>query len=80
MKTCQNAYQAACQCGESLCTKGQDCIKLDGVYGMYYMNPDGLSTNHKVQKERWLEEQKIFNEYKDIFPISAKQLDGYFNR
>ena len=59
---------------------GSKFIKLDGVYGMYYMNPDGLSTNHKVQKERWLEEQKIFNEYKDIFPISAKQLDGYFNR
>ena len=59
---------------------GSKFIKLDGVYGMYYMNPDGLSTNHETQKERWLEERKVFNEYKDIFPESAKALEGYFNR
>ena len=54
--------------------------KLNGVYGLYYMNPQGLSTNFETQREKFYEEKRIFNQYKDLFGDAAEQFEGYFNR
>ena len=32
---------------------GSKFSKLPGVYGLYYMNPQGLSTNFETQKEKF---------------------------
>lgn len=41
--------------------------RMQGVYGMYYMNPDGLSTSPANEKVRFAEEKEIFWEYTDVF-------------
>jgi len=47
--------------------RGSKFIKKDCPLGLYYMNPEGLSTSHKNEVERYREEQKIFWEYTDVF-------------
>ena len=47
---------------------------------MYYMNPQGISTNFETQREKFYEEKRVFNEYKELFGKQALQLEGYFNR
>mgnify|MGYP001563140491 CR=1 FL=1 len=44
--------------------------KLPGIYGMYYMNPTGLSTNPETLKEKQIEEKSVFDKYKHIFTKS----------
>lgn len=41
--------------------------KVDGTHGLYYMNPDGLSTSEKMRSTRFKEEKQVFFEYKDMF-------------
>jgi len=41
--------------------------KIPGIYGMYYMNPKGMSTSLETQKEKHIEESLVFNNYKHIF-------------
>jgi len=41
--------------------------RLPGAHGMYFMNPDGLSTSAANEKERFKEEKEIFWEYTDVF-------------
>ena len=55
-------------------------IKVDIPVGVYYNNPNGLSTSEKFQKERFLEEKKIFEEYKNIYPKNYKNYKEYFSR
>jgi hypothetical protein len=59
---------------------GSEFYKLPGVYGLYYLNPNGMSTNFEKQKERFYEEKRVFNKYKDIFGNEAEKFEGYFNR
>ena len=60
---------------------GSRFTMLDGVYGLYYHNPDGLSTNVSSQKERFDEEKKVFWEYTDIFGLQTTNLfREYFSR
>ena len=59
---------------------GSEFSKLNGIYGLYYMNPNGLSTNFETQKEKFYEEKKTFNKYKNLFGNQAVSLEGYFNR
>ena len=59
---------------------GSEFHKLKGIYGMYYMNPQGISTNFETQREKFYEEKRVFNEYKELFGKQALQLEGYFNR
>jgi len=55
--------------------------KIEGVYGIYYHNPTGLSTNAKTEKEKWQEESKVFNTYKEIIGLeNYQQYTDYFNR
>jgi hypothetical protein len=53
---------------------GSRFAMLDGVYGLYYHNPDGLSTNVSSQKERFDEEKQVFWEYTDIFGLQTTNL------
>ena len=46
---------------------GSQFKRVPGVYGMYYMNPDGLSTSPANEKVRFAEEKEIFWEYTDVF-------------
>ena len=46
---------------------GSKFAQLPGVYGMYYMNPSGLSTNPETLRKKQIEEQSVFNTYKHIF-------------
>lgn len=57
--------------------------KIDIPVGMYYVNPDGLSTtnNVKIVKERRQSEQQIFEEYSDIFGETVyNQFKPYFDQ
>ena len=59
---------------------GSKFSRLQGIYGMYYMNPKGLSTNLETQKQKFEEEVKVFNEYKDIFgEVVYNRHKPYFN-
>lgn len=54
--------------------------RIPYVLGLYYMNPEGLSTSSKNSGERFKEEKRIFNKYKHVF--GEKMFDsfkGYFN-
>jgi len=41
--------------------------RVPGAHGLYYMNPDGLSTSKENAVRRYKEEQRVFWEYVDIF-------------
>lgn len=41
--------------------------KVNGTHGLYYVNPDGLSTSEKARSTRFKEEKETFFEYKDMF-------------
>lgn len=57
--------------------------KIDILVGLYYANPNGLSTsnNEKIVKERRKSEQQIFEEYKDVFGEKVyQQYKPYFDQ
>jgi glycosyltransferase involved in cell wall biosynthesis len=57
--------------------------KIDIPVGLYYVNPDGLSTtnNEKIVKERRKSEQQIFEEYKEVFGETVyNQFKPYFDQ
>ncbi len=41
--------------------------KIDEILGLYYLNPEGLSTDNERQAERFQEEKNIFWKYEDVF-------------
>lgn len=54
--------------------------KIPQVLGLYYYNPNGLSTMKKNLSEKLKEESGIFNKYKDIFGIkNYNMFKEYFN-
>ncbi len=60
---------------------GCEFKKIKGTYGLYYMNPEGLSTSVRNQETRFKEEQRVFWEYTDIFGISeTNKYRDYFSR
>jgi GT2 family glycosyltransferase len=55
--------------------------KVIGVHGLYYMNPDGLSTSEANAVKRYKEEQRVFWEYIDIFGYdTVSKYSEYFTR
>ena len=59
---------------------GSQFKRLPGVFGMYYMNPDGLSTSPANEKVRFAEEKEIFWEYTDVFGENVtNQYAQYFS-
>jgi glycosyltransferase involved in cell wall biosynthesis len=54
---------------------------IEGVYGIYYMNPEGLSTSKEHQVDRFKEEQKVFWEYTDVYgPKVTEAYSEYFSK
>lgn len=51
--------------------------KLDGIYGLYYMNPEGMSTSEANSKSKLKEECEVFENYKHIF--GEKIYNLYYN-
>jgi GT2 family glycosyltransferase len=50
------------------CVKsGSEFIRLNAALGLYYFNPDGLSTSSKNHSRKTREETKVLNQYKETF-------------
>jgi len=47
-------------------TKGAILAKLDKILGLYYFNPEGVSTGKEVQRRRQYEERKVKEKYAKI--------------
>ena len=47
-------------------SKGSKFKKIDDILGLYYFNPDGISTNPDNFEWKMEEEQEIYNKYKDL--------------
>ena len=60
---------------------GCEFKRVTGVHGLYYMNPDGLSTSEANAIKRYKEEQRVFWEYVDIFGEQVvKNYSEYFSK
>tara|TARA_R110002072_G_scaffold113506_2_gene243056 strand:+ start:409 stop:2049 length:1641 start_codon:yes stop_codon:yes gene_type:complete len=60
---------------------GSEFKRVKGVHGLYYMNPDGLSTSEDNSVKKYKEEQRVFWEYGDIYGQSVvNQYRDYFSR
>ncbi len=59
---------------------GSEFKKVDKVIGLYYFNPNGLSTSPEHMTPRRIEERDVFNEYKDVIGDKNYNLfKDYFN-
>ncbi len=60
----------------------KDCKfkKVNTISGYYYHNPEGKSTNIALSKQKFLEEKKIFFEYKDVFGSNFYKYNQWFER
>ena len=62
-------------------SNGHSFKKVDGVYGLYYHNPKGLTTDVSRQRQKYAEEVEVFNQYKDIFgDKNYQKYKGYFSQ
>jgi len=60
---------------------GSRFMMIEGVYGLYYHNPTGLTTDPKKRKHKFLEEKKVFWEYTDVYGQKAvAQYGEHFKR
>ena len=60
--------------------EGSKFKKIEQVLGIYYFNPEGLSTSVETQKDKFQEEREVFNKNKDIFGTRITAMfEGYFN-
>ena len=46
---------------------GSKFKRVEGVHGLYYHNPNGLTTDTSRQQEKFAEEKEVFHRYADIF-------------
>ena len=59
--------------------KGSIFKMLDGVHGVYYNNPRGLSTDKSKEKKKHSEEKTVFFRYTDVFGETVtNQYTPYF--
>jgi len=55
--------------------------KYPGIHGLYYNNPDGVSTSTENQDQRFQEEKNVFWKYCHVFGEKVKrQYEGYFSQ
>jgi len=60
---------------------GSRFMMIEGVYGLYYHNPTGLSTSPDKREAKMNEERRVFWEYTDIFgPRITENYRGHFTR
>ena len=61
--------------------EGSEFKRVPGVHGLYYMNPEGLSTSKTNEIKRFKEEQRVFWEYTDLFgPTVTNHFREYFSK
>lgn len=54
--------------------------KINKIVGLYYYNPNGLTTSNDNVKVKLIEEAKVFFEYKEIFGDNFKKYENYFRQ
>lgn len=54
--------------------------KINKIVGLYYYNPNGLTTSNDNVKIKLKEEAKVFFEYKEIFGNNFKKYENYFQQ
>tara|TARA_R110001592_G_scaffold88877_1_gene261540 strand:- start:7569 stop:9185 length:1617 start_codon:yes stop_codon:yes gene_type:complete len=60
---------------------GSKFKKIDGVYGAYLFNEEGLTTSKKTMTKKFIEEKKVFWEYSDVFGLNAtNKFREYFSK
>ncbi len=60
--------------------EGSKFKKIEQGLGIYYFNPEGLSTSADNHREKFKEEREVFNKNKDIFGDRITNMfEGYFN-
>ena len=59
---------------------GESFLKLKKDIGAYYFNPNGISTNEKHAKARFIEEKEIFFKYEKVFGDNYETYKGYFSQ
>ena len=60
---------------------GSEFKRVDGIHGLYYNNPYGLSTDETRHSQRFEEEKQIFFEFKHMFgDENLKRFQGYFSQ
>ena len=52
---------------------GSEFKKINGVYGLYYFNPKGISTNIENNSWKREEEKNIFMKYKQMFQEQKRE-------
>ncbi len=58
---------------------GSKFKKINEVLGLYYYNPEGLSTRAEGANARFNEERSIFFKYKNVFgPAQFSKFKEYF--
>ena len=58
---------------------GSKFKKVNFISGLYYNNPNGMSTSGKYSIDRRLEEKEVFNKYKNILGRNYERFKDYFN-
>lgn len=58
---------------------GSKFKKVNFISGLYYNNPNGMSTSAKYAFERRIEEKNVFNKYKNILGKNYEIFKNYFN-
>lgn len=56
-------------------SKGAQFMKVHGVYGLFYNNPEGLSTDVRKATRRQQEEAAVYHRYKHIFTTQVYEPD-----
>jgi len=61
--------------------KGSKFKRVNGIHGLYFANPDGISTCEDTALPKYSEEKKVFWEYADIFGSHmVNQFREYFSK
>ena len=60
---------------------GSKFKRVDGTHGLYYLNPEGLTTSKAKEKEKLKEEKAVFHKYAEIFgKENYSRYRGYFSQ
>jgi len=54
---------------------GSEFRRVEGAHGLYYENPEGLSTNKEKSQQKFEEEKSVFWKYTHVF---GEEMTGIF--
>ncbi len=52
--------------------------KINEIVGLYYHNPNGLTTNIEFESEKFLEERSVYSKYRELFGKNFYLYKNYF--